>query len=411
MALTLDVGANTRAAVRNVGDVGEALGEVADSLDDLARESQQSGTRVERAFDDAADAGTELGRDVERAGDKIERTFEAMVRDAKKADTAVEKVGDGGKRGFGKASEAVSEFKDEANSNLSEVVSSFDGSMSSVQDLVQGTLGGLAGSLPGLGVVAAGAAAGVGLIGAAFVAADEERQRFQDRANDLASAYINAGQQVLDAITISSRLGSVLTEDETRKQAEALVQTLGVDLPDAARIIAGDANALAAAYSLLDERQASLREQMSATSQVGEEQMIEFGRAEGGIAAARKELDKYSESNAKAREAADAYSQGLKDLISEAGTATEYVDDLGNKLVQLPEGETIFIDAKTGQASLNIDRFQGDVDKLRGRTVSISADTSSAYAAMDRFRRDAARGISISVIGKYDSGRSGRPFQ
>ena len=86
--------------------------------------------------------------------------------------------------------------------------------MSSIGDLAQGTLGGLASSLPGIGVIAGGAAVGVGLITSALEGAEERRQVLEDRASDLATAYIEAGTNVLDAMGVASRTSEILTGEE-----------------------------------------------------------------------------------------------------------------------------------------------------------------------------------------------------
>ncbi|WP_336625586.1 MULTISPECIES: hypothetical protein [unclassified Microbacterium] len=233
--LTLDIAANTRSAVSGVKDVGEALEKVADSLDDLARNAQ----RPENALERIGDAGKDAARDIDQAGDKVERTFRDMVQDAKKADRAVSDVGDSAKKGMGKASESVTEFKAEALSNFSEVTSSFDGSMSSIADLAQGTLGGIAGSLPGIGLAGGIAALGIGAITSALQEAADRSKEIKD---GIVQDFLDLGS-ALDAEAVKARARDILGTDETRKQADMLADLLHITVGQAALAMAGDFDA------------------------------------------------------------------------------------------------------------------------------------------------------------------------
>ena len=210
MALKLDILANTREMVSEMKKAGKSVEDVGDELDELAKEGDQ-------------------------AGDKLERTFRDLVRDAKKADTAVEKIG-GSNGGFSKAGAASGEFKDEALANFSEVTSSFDGSMSSIADLAQGTLGGVAASIPGIGIAAGVAAAGVGLIGA-------ELQKNEDISKEVKQSLIDDALELgdaLDAEAVRSRVRDLLGVEETRKQAQLLADLMGVTVGEAVLALAGD---------------------------------------------------------------------------------------------------------------------------------------------------------------------------
>lgn len=68
-------------------------------------------------------------------------------------------------------------------------------------------------------------------------------------------------------------------------------------------------------------------------------------------------------------------------LIRDAGKVAVEVDKLGNKVVTLPSGKQIFIDAKTKKASEDLSRFQGDFDKkvqhMSGTKVVMKVDDSA----------------------------------
>ena len=82
------------------------------------------------------------------------------------------------------------------------------------------------------------------------------------------------------------------------------------------------------------------------------------------------------------RTAARNVSDALLAVVAASSDAAVEVDELGNKVVTLPDGAEIMINAKTGQATQDVSRFKGDVDgvvdRLNGRDVVIRVrrDTS-----------------------------------
>ncbi|WP_336630770.1 MULTISPECIES: hypothetical protein [unclassified Microbacterium] len=363
MPLTLDIAANTRSAVSGVKDVGQALESVADSLDDLARDAARSGDRAERAFSDMtreakkADRATDdtrqavgkvsdslgdLARDADRSGDRVERSFADMVREAKKADKAIDGIGDGAKKGFGKASDAGAEFKDETLSNLSEVTSSFNGSMESVGDLVQGTLGGLTQGLgPGLGIAAAAAAAGVGVITDAFVKAGEAADEARDSAFQF--AYDVGG--ALDAAGYTQRIAEWTGDTEKLKQAQDIAKVSGQNVADVI-------NALASGGAKLDALWDAF-EKGANTTDVATNRALEL---EGALKGTR---EGYLNGGDAARIAASLNYE----YATSVGVATGETDDLGNAIYKLPDGKDIVVNAKTKTA-------YEDLDALERRQIS-----------------------------------------
>lgn len=341
MPIKIDFLANVRDFLRGTKDVDSSLDDVADSLDDVAKDGDRSTERLERSFKELADSARDTARDADRS------------------------LGTIGEDGFRRSSEAAGEFKQEALSNFSEVTSSFDGSMSSIQDLAQGTLGGLASSgLPGIGIAAGIAAAGVGLIGSAFQAAEDDRLKLEERANDLADAYIEAGSTVLDALTVADRTASILTNPEYRKEAEDLAQALGGDLALAVRILAGDTDALAEANTLAAAGQEYL-------DGLTPQQLNNTGKRKTAIGEEVEQLgllidavDRQNGIQAAAAETAQTQSDILIGLANAAEGATVEVDELGNQLITLPDGKQVLINADTGLATTNIDTFKGDLDGI-----------------------------------------------
>lgn len=207
--------------LERVGDAGhdaaDGLGEVGDASGDAARDL----TKVERALDDVADAGGETTRELRDVGDGAEKMtkevegevdgMEKKVRDAFRnmADHARQSTGrvaDTSRKDFDRAGDATETFRDEARSNLSETLSSFDGSLEGMVDGLQGTLGGVVADLGPAGMVGAGAiAAGIG-VGMAYA---ENVAEGINEQGEIASALAQELSEVggaLDDIDLEGRM-------------------------------------------------------------------------------------------------------------------------------------------------------------------------------------------------------------
>jgi hypothetical protein len=335
---SVDILANTRQAQSNVKDLSKAMDGVADSLDDVAA-------------------------DASRNGEKVERSFREMVTAAKKVDDAVDKIGSTSKRSVNEASESFDEFKSEANSTAKESAASFDGSAESIVGSFQEIAANAFSGFGPLGTVAGlGLAAGIGLGTAAITQADEARQRLQENAGQLANAYIDAGTTALDAMTIAGRTAEILTDPEQRKGAEELRQLIGIDLPTAARALAGDQNALALANKLAADATAE-------NVRLDEQQLAASSKRKSATSDAILQNEKIIEGTRRLNEVNDLATQQFNDqqaallgLVRDAGTASEEVDGLGNRLLTLPDTTQVLIDAKTGQATTDVSKFKGDLN-------------------------------------------------
>jgi methyl-accepting chemotaxis protein len=125
--LSLDITANTREAVRGAKDIGDALGDVADSLDDLAKDGSKSTDKLERSFDDTR-----------KETAKVERGFKDLADTAKReSNTAGDAIGRNVKRGTDDAQDGIKEIGNEAASTAKESAASFDGSAASIGDAFQ----------------------------------------------------------------------------------------------------------------------------------------------------------------------------------------------------------------------------------------------------------------------------------
>lgn len=369
-------------AVRGNKAVKDSLKDVADGADDV-------GDDITKAFRDAA-------REAGWSGEKIEDALDEVARTAD--DTADDVV-----RSQRRMADQSKEVGQEVRQNLGEgIANAARGDFESLADTIGDTLGGAVAGIGGIATAAVGAAGAVGLgaLVAAFQLAEQERQKLEERASDLAQAYIDAGTTVLDTVTIAARTSEILTNPESRKEAEALRDALGVDLQTAVRALAGDTNALAVANGIVKDSEEEYRELMQKRgSDYKNLSAAEVERADQ----LQQQVDKVRELNGVTSDASETFKTQqavLVGLINDAASATKEVDELGNQLFTLPDGRQIMIDADTGQATTDVSNFKGDVDgipEVVTTVVKVSADTTSARSALAQFQRDASRGIRVPV--------------
>lgn len=326
--ITIDVGLNATGVAKGAKDAEKALSNLEDAVGDTSREG---------------------GRDL----DKIEDGLKDVQRQSAKTERSMDDIGTSGKKGFGKAKGASSEFKDEALANISEVASSFDGSLESIGDLAQGTLGGVTAALPGIGIAAAAAAAGVGFITQEFVKADEATQEAKQSAYEYGTTIAAAGQYADAAARISDLTGSV----EGLKKIQDLATASGWAQKDVLTALAtGDG--LPALTEAFDKN----------------------AQASGLNAYRSLELDGVLRGTAQgfdlATEGARVNASALYDLASQAGTATGEVDDLGNAIVTMPDGKEVVINANTKKAYEDVDAFEKKKLPDKTQTIRLNLDTS-----------------------------------
>lgn len=170
--INLDINANTRGFQAGIKDVDKALDQVADSLDDVARDGEQATEKLERSFKDLADNAKKSGRSL---GDGFSSDI---------------------KRSSSEASGNMRELGDEAKANLAETLSSFDGTVEGTIAGIQGTLGGVTAGLTGVVpiIAAAAGAAGLGLIAVAFEQGGEQAQKVREQIAQLATEFIETGE-------------------------------------------------------------------------------------------------------------------------------------------------------------------------------------------------------------------------
>ncbi len=390
---------NASKFLRGVKDIDGALEDLEGSLDDVADE-------VEKI--DKGDGFKDLKKDADKAEDAasdLEKRLRKVRDEAKDVGKATDSIGDDGSRNFRKMGDTAEEVSGELRQNLGETFSSFRGDIEDLPQIAQDVFGGLAGSVGGLaGAFAlAGGAAGIGLIIAAVQTLNADAEAAQQYANDLANAYIDAGGTVLDTITLASRVSEVLTDPDQRKEAEKLADLLGIELPEAVRILAGDTNALEAARQTLRKEEEKLQDTREDGRLLDEQEAAALADRQYQLDQVTGILNKQGDANTYASDTAREYSDALKGMIEDAGTASVEVDELGNRVYTLPDGVQIFVDAETGQATTKVDKFKGDVDGVP-ETVKTTAlfDSSGASAGLNNWISQ-NNGKTIKIYGKYIS--------
>ncbi|QBE48748.1 hypothetical protein [Leucobacter triazinivorans] len=232
MAIEIKFLSNVVRFLKGTNDMEEALDDVADTLDDVAKDAKKAGDKTGDALTDAAKdakrAGDKIGdeisdgaKDAEQSVERLERTFKDM------ADTARRETGDASdamrsdmRDGATGASEAVTEFGDEAVQNMSETFSSFRGEAEDFAQIAQDTFGGVISALGPVGMAAGAAGAiGIGMIMASLEEGEEAAQDMRDRVGELAGQLIEIGGDPvaqLDAIVEGLKdLASESEEGET----------------------------------------------------------------------------------------------------------------------------------------------------------------------------------------------------
>lgn len=249
MAFKLELISDVKSFLRGTGDVGKALDDVADSLDDVARDAGTTSSKV----------GRELGNvesDAKGAADTLERRFRDAFDDVKSNSAkSFDAVGDNAKRGSNRAGEATGAFKDEAKANFAETASSFDGSMSSIADMAQGTLGGLASAIPGAGIFAGLAAAGAGAWLAQWTQSQADLKEVHDGMLD--DLVESEGKYLSDSY-VQEQYWSILKGESKiikQREFESVVRNTGLTAEQVALGLAGNDELLTLTKDRLIDRQ------------------------------------------------------------------------------------------------------------------------------------------------------------
>jgi len=252
--------ADVRDFLKGTKNVEDQLDDVADSLDVVAKEGEQSTEKLEDGF-------RELAKAAKKSGDDI---------------------GDGMKKGFKEASEGADALSENTKSNAKEVAASFDGSIESIADGFQGLA---AEAFEGFGPagLAAGAlvAAGIGLATAEIQRNEEAAKLAKERTIELGQAFIESGAGVAGLESFNEQLKLIISNaDDAPKKLEE-IQKLAKDFPD----LADDISTMAVAFAGNEDATKAMIKQLE-----------EAAKAERAYADNVAEGDTYHESRAQTLE-------------------------------------------------------------------------------------------------------------
>lgn len=366
--VNLGIAADTRPFSRAI-DTGviDPLEDVSEALADTERYSQEAGDALERSMREAGDATEQLGDEHKELARTIDRYSREAGRDLKRnLDDGVGPHGAGG---------TVAEFKDEARSNFSEVVSSFDGSMDSIADLAQGTFGGLAGSLMGPVGLAAGAIAALG--GTWYASWKANAEKAEQRVQDMYEDMRESGDGFLSDQFISDELGKIFGKTEDAAigwdRLQNIVEATGESEATVARAFAGDAEARIQLLEAIKGKTAELTEEQANVKQSTDDWNDSYTTQRTALGDQISLLGQYkdqvlgvSESQADAADRA----AGLTEALGEVGTAVDELD--GSKV-------KIWVDPDTGEFENKLRPLLQKQRKIRVEAEFVTRDGRKLY--------------------------------
>ncbi len=349
-------------------------------LEDAIKELRELGDadgadRLEASLKEAQRATEKLADETKVTAARIEREYRDAYRQARRS---AEDFEDGSRQGMSKVGERSAEVGQEVRQNLGEgIANAARGDFEALSDTIGDTFGGAVAGIGGLGTAAVGVAGalGLGAVTAAFQAIQQEQERAAEAAARWAEAFITAGGEVVGAAHTVAEVTSIATDPERYKQAQDNARNWGIDVSTAMRAMAGDATALTIAQDGVNQKMVDYEAQGSKTSETALNLRNQWE-------AGKNSLEQLNGDMEAGRTAARNVSDALLAVVAASSDAAVEVDELGNKVVTLPDGAEIMINAKTGQATQDVSRFKGDtdgvIDHLNGREVLVKVRRDSS---------------------------------
>lgn len=221
--INIDADLGVKGFLKGTNDMEKALEGVSDELEIVAKDGDKS-------LEKLSDKLKEAQKAAEKAGDGIQKS-----------------IGGGTKKGAAEAVDATEVVQKEAVANLSETVSSFDGTVSSFGDAIQGTLGGIIQDLSGMGLALGVAGAiGVGYLIKEFEKAELDAEKMKERIAAIGEQLIDTGDISLEFII--DQMKGLATETEAGvtnlKDLKGIADRAGESLGALAAAYAGDTKGL-----------------------------------------------------------------------------------------------------------------------------------------------------------------------
>lgn len=344
--------ANTRQFQKAVSEeVPAALEDMSASLDDVVRDGERAGERLERSFREVADAAQ---RESRKVGDDFERNTD---------------------RGMSRASDAVADFKGEAIQNLGELASSFDGTVQGVADGIQGLAGGASVGLIQMGGPIAGigaALAGIGIIGGTvFQQIADDAEASEQRIADMYDDMLESGQNYLSQQHVLDAINDIVKDQDLYNAALERSKILGVDIATvlAAEVSSGEErNRLLA---LADQMRRDALQNTKAGADYTDEEAAAAARVASETA---KVVDHYLTLNGEQTSAIDKVNQAREAqelLNAKFSDGQRIVEETGAEIDSWPELQTIRIEPDVPSGDEIARRVTAS---LNGRRVRVPAE-------------------------------------
>jgi ElaB/YqjD/DUF883 family membrane-anchored ribosome-binding protein len=397
MAMKWSLVADVSSVIKGTQDVGQAIEEVADTLDALGKETGQSS---------------------EQAADKLKHSFkDAFDAVQSEAKTTSKKLGDDVTDGARKAGDGIETFRDEGQQSIRETAASFS-DVTDALDLVQEVA---ANALVGFGPagMAAGAAAaiGIGLVKTMLDDAAEKANEAREATADLAAELIDVkgNPQALDwAEKLKEKLLEVVNTKEwyefweadngpsTRlEEWSAKAQQYGLDMHDVTNSLKGDKEAEARVIAQLEAQINALNKAYAESIDMngdGNDALLAQAAAVGDF---RKELEGQAGQLDRAKRLTDLYNSSVDDSAEiqkrAEDAARTFSDALTEHLSVSDEGLSTFVKASgvswekwrkqqkeaTKEGTLDLDAWLKEIKSrakdaklIEGVTVDLSAKLS-----------------------------------
>lgn len=295
-------------------------------------------------LEDVVDTMGDVNRAGDKTGDRIENAMEQARQSVSRFKQEQKEAASGFAPMADHAGEAMQEVKQEGIQNLSETLSSFDGSVTGALDGIQGTFGGIVGSLGPIGMAAGAAGAlAIGAISAAFQDSEAHTEEFKQRVSDLTTELIDTGNVGPDAIqNLVDKLKELAAEtDDSAVSLTKLRKGTGssvTDYKELAQALVGAGGNLDSLISKYKDEAAQLRVRYHNSGSLNQE-LIQQAQAYDQIVT---QLEDTKDATNQAQEAQEAYVQAggpeleqkaqlIDQLNSAYDDAAGAVDDYVNK--------------------------------------------------------------------------------
>lgn len=376
---------DVRDFLRGTDDVEEALDDVVDSLETVAKEGDQAAEKLADSFKDNL---KEASRAAREAGDGI---------------------GNDLNRGTKRAQEGLGELRDEANSTAKESAASFDGSAESIVDSFQEiAANAFAGFGPAGAIAGLAAAAGIGVASAAILDAEEKAKAAKDRVGELGLAIIESGADVAGVNAFKDALEGIITNaDDAAVKVDDLrkfTKKYGDQVPSVAEFATAYAGNADAIEQVTKELEAAIKAEEDKTfkTKAGAEASKDKADAYQG------EIDKLKGIQEETELAAQIEEEWLAAGGAEAeakaaaiGTINSAYDDVVGSILDFKDEETGLLDT------------QAFIDSIKARQDQLKQyQTDLATMGLTTDQKAALDDMGIEAASAYLEGiKSGTPEQ